>query len=336
MFALIAIFAAAKSDSRLDPFQFNICVWDLEGIDEAFALLANPRESDEDTIAEMMYKRLSTCDAFVLPGLRNRTTAQHLIAQMEEKKIKGFTYYPQDGVFDSTVLSKVDLENLEMFQPNEFSYPIENSKCNYTGEPGVAMLNMSFYADINFHDPVPKTHLFSMRLKSGSGASNCAFREAQADMICKKVKEIDPSEHIYVAGSFEDYGEGKNAAPYQTVLQNCGLIDLKSLVKFDSPYTRKNRENNQQVYYDNIWVNKAVKDSKYVDTAKITTSIESALQTTTYVTYPLILFTRQQLTKKWKIFEISYSFCIIIFDAVFFTWLMFYSRIRKTDNYQAI
>lgn len=337
MIALLFIITLEKTDSRLDPFQFNLCVWDLEGIDVSFEkLLRSSRESEEDEIAQMMYKQLSTCDTFVLPGLRNKTTAKNLVLQMEDKKIMGFKYYPEKGRFDSTVLSRVDLDNLEIFQPNEFAYPIENSKCNYTGEPGVAMLNMSFYAEMSFHDPVPKTHLFSIRLKSGFGERECAFREAQADLICKKVKEINPDEHIYVAGSFEDYGNGNEQKPYQTILSNCGLIDLKSLVKLKTPYTRVSRENGKEYYYDNIWVNQAVKKSKYIDVAKITTSIQSSLNSTTYITYPITLFTRQPLTKKWKAFEICYSICIVSLDAIFFTWLMFYSRIKKNDGYQTL
>ncbi|KAH0792470.1 hypothetical protein GPJ56_003647 [Histomonas meleagridis] len=333
---LVFLFAHifAETDRRLDPFQFNLCVWDLEGIDPTFedvtnSILTDPRELEEGQIASTMYSQLSTCDMFVLPGLRNHTTAKNLIKKMEEKEFSGFTAYPTSGRYDSTLLSRIDLENTTDFKPNEFEYPIPNSKCNFTGT-GHAMMNMSFYGTLHFHDPTPLSHVFSVRLKTGNTPENCAFREAQADLICKKVKEIDSSNFIFVAGSFEASSDD----PYYEVLTNCGLTDVKYLAK--DPYTRVNKTSSEKLYYDTVFVNDAIKNDKRLDTLKIKNEAEVVLPSTSYYTYPLTLYTRLRLTKKWKTFEISYALCIFLADAGFFTWLMFFSRERKESDYQQI
>ncbi|OHS93717.1 hypothetical protein TRFO_39985 [Tritrichomonas foetus] len=323
-------------DRRLDPFQFNLCVWDLEGIDPSYTHRSvlkdeDTRDKEENDIAQIMYSSLSTCDMFVLPGLRNHTTAKNLVAHMEDHSFKDFIPYPIEGRYDSTILSRIDLDNTADFQPNEFDYPIKNSKCGFTGS-GHAMMNMSFYGTLSFHEPVPLTHVFSVRLKSQNTPEACAFREAQAAKICEIVSQLSPKDHIYVAGSFEANPED----PYHSVLENCGLIDTWYLAN-KGTYTRKNATDETEYFYDTIWVNQAVKNDKYLDTMNVITDKNSKLLSelqisTTLKTMPFTLYTHQPLTPKWKKFEIIFSSCIVSVSILFFVWLMLFSREKKPEN----
>ena len=340
LFSLVAFsFCTDKKDRRLDPFQFNLCVWDLEGLDPSYThptlleLLKdeNTRDKEESDIAQIMYSSLSTCDMFVLPGLRNHTTAKNLIKQMEEHNFKDFSSYPNEGKYDSTILTRIELENTTDFKPNEFDYPIPQSKCNFTGH-GHAMMNMSFYGTLKFHDPVPTTHVFSVRLKSQNTPEACAFREAQAAKICEIVNATlsqSPNDHVYVAGSFE----ADSNDPYYDVLIGCGLYDTWNLAPKNT-YTRKNETDGTTYIYDTIWVNNNVKDNKYLDVMNVITEDTSQLLSdlkisTTLKTMPLTLYTHQPLTKRWKKFEIIYASTLVPASIIFFIWLMFFSREKK-------
>ena len=338
-FWLLSIFIQS-SDRRLDPFQFNLCVWDLEGLDPPYTLNSNfqdTRDQEENDIAQIMYSSLSTCDMFVLPGLRNHATAQNLVHHMEEHSFKDFVPYPLEGRYDSTILSRIDLTNTSDIKPNEFPYPIENSKCNYTGPSGFAMMNMSFYGTLNFHDPVPTTHIFSLRLKSQGSTPelSCAIREAQAQHICDISTKFDSNDHIYLAGSFEANPDD----PYHEVLEKCGFIDTWYLAPKDS-YTRKNSTDGSVYTYDTIWVNQNIKNAKYLDILSVITDKNNELLnhiniSTTLKTMPFELYNHQPLTKKWKTFQIAFSSCIVPVSIGFFVFLLIYSTDRE-PQYQNI
>ncbi|KAK8900132.1 hypothetical protein M9Y10_002455 [Tritrichomonas musculus] len=341
MLLLFLGISVIADDRRLDPFQFNLCVWDLEGLDPRYTLLLlkdeDTREKEENAIAEIMYSSLSTCDMFVLPGLRNHTTAKNLVRHMDDHFFTDFVPYPLSGRYDSTILSRIDLDNTSDIRPDLIDFPIENSKCNYTGT-GKASTNMSFYGTLHFHEPVPLTHVFSVRLKSNHTPYDCAYREAQAKNLCRIISGFPKEEHIYIAGSFEANPDD----PYHSVLEECGLIDTWKLAKKGS-YTRKDPDNGTVYQYDTIWVNDAVQQSKYLDILSVVSDENSKLIkdlkiSTSLKTIPFTLYTRQPLTKKWRKFEIAFSSTIVPVSIGFFVWLLIFSTDKKDlkDNYNTM
>lgn len=332
--ALLLVQLCSAEDRRLDPFQFNLCIWNLEGFDPKYSgKLLGSREDDEDTIASVMYSRLSTCDMFVLPGLRNKTTSENLVKAMGEHDFKGFQRYPRDGNYDSTVLSRIDLEEPTPFQPNEFTYPIANSKCGYTGPSQKAMMNLSFYSHVDFHDPVPKSHVISVRLKSGSSAEDCAWREAQADLLCKTAKaNFAEGDHVYIAGSFE----ADASEPYNSVLESCGFSSTmdKAAGKESEHYTRELRHGNvgQKVVWDMVYVNEALKNAKYIDQLVFIQDEDTEKISLTDYTSPIVLYVHQPLTPRWKAFEITYSSILVPAGIAFFTFFMMYSRVKPEED----
>lgn len=334
----ILVFA---DDRRLDPFQFNLCVWDLEGIDPRYTYLLSKgedsREKEENDIAEIMYSSLSTCDMFVLPGLRNHTTAQNLVKHMKDHSFVDFVPYPLSGRYDSTILSRIDLDNTSDIRPDTIDFPIENSRCNYTGT-GKASTNMSFYGTLHFHEPVPLTHVFSVRLKSNHTPYDCAYREAQAKNLCRIINSFSKEDHIYIAGSFEANPED----PYHKVLEECGLIDTWNLAKKGS-YSRKDPSTGDTFQYDTIWINEAVQNSKYLDMLSVISDEDSKLIkdlniSTSLKTIPFTLYTHQPLTKRWKKFEIAFTSTLVPISIGFFIWLLIYSTEKKeiNDNYHTM
>jgi hypothetical protein len=325
LFSAFSFSTDSSTDRRLDPFQFNLCLWNLEGLDPPYGRMrANSRDEDEDLIASTMYTSLSTCDMFVLPGLRNHTTAENLVSAMAAHDFKGFWRYPQIGNYDSTVLSRINITDEIPFRPNEFPYPIKNSKCNYTGS-GTALMNLSFYSKVTFHDPVPDTFVISVRFKSGADASACAWREAQASLLCKVIQQnVSSGDHVFVAGSFEsDASEG-----YGQVLRGCGLTEI-SYPTFGpkDAYSRELRDDAKtKVLWDLIWVNEAVLKSGYLDELMFfdVTNVESLNIAAN--TRPMTLFVHQPMTPRWKRFEIVWSTVLPTVSIGYFVWLLFFSR----------
>ena len=334
LLGLFAVFGACE-DRRLDPFQFNLCLWDLEGLDPIYNVssLGGTRAEDEDTIAKLMYSRLSTCDMFVIPGLKNQTTAENLVHAMANHDFVGFERYPKEGVYDSTVLSRIDLNDAIPFEPRHVQYPIPNSKCG-CNETGEIMMDFSFYANVTFHDPVPDSHLVSVRFKHGSTPTDCAYREAQAQFLCEATKPLFENGHVYLAGSFE----ADTSEPYYEILTKCGYVDTISYAKGTDKYTRVLRENGKKgrsVYWDIIFVHEAVKKAKYLDQLVfvIDSSAESlSLDESLYATYATTLYTHQPLTARWKKFEIAYSACLVPASVGFFVFLMLFSREKKAQE----
>ena len=335
MFLAFVAFALA-SDRRLDPFQFNLCLWNLEGLDPIYNIsngLGGTRADDEDQIAKIMYSRLSTCDMFVIPGLKNQTTAENLVHAMANHDFVGFERYPKEGVYDSTVLSRIDLEDAIPFDPRNVSFPIPNSKCGCK-ETGQIMMDFSFYANVTFHDPVPNSYVVSVRFKHGSTAKDCAYREAQAQFLCEETKRLFGDGHVYLAGSFE----ADTSEPYYDILTKCGYADTMAYAKGSSRYTRVLRENGHKgrsVYWDIIFVNEPLKKSKYLDQLLfvIDNSVETiSLDESLYATYATTLYSHQPLTARWKKFEIAYSACLVPVSIGFFVFLMIFSREKKTKE----
>jgi hypothetical protein len=330
MIPLLAIMATCEcSDRRLDPFQFNLCVWDLEGLDPRIptSTLGSASSYDEDMIAKTMYTSLSTCDMFILPGLRNRTTTRHLVETMAESSFTGFQVYPPDGLWDSSVLSRIDIGGHTALTNG--TYPIANSTCNCSSG-GTALMNLSFHANITFHAPVPRTHVASVRLKNGSSPCDCAWREAQAVMLCDMAGALDPADHLFVAGSFES---SPTDPGYGAVLRGCGLRDVSSLGGHH-PFSRQLRAHgNKSVLWDTIWVNDAVWKSGYLDTMVFFTDLDQ-IQSLALVdyTYPLTLFVRQPLTPRWKRFEIAFTLCVATSAIAYFIWLLIFSRPGKARD----
>ena len=334
---LLAVFAvlSLSEDRRLDPFQFNLCLWNLEGFDPIYNIsaLLGSRGDDEKVIAQIMYDRLSTCDMFILPGLRNRTTAVNLIQAMEDHDFKGFENYPKEGSYDSTVLSRIDLDDPKPLEPENISYPINGSQCGYKGESKLIQMNFSFYANVTFHEPVPDSHVVSVRLKHGDSESHeeCAYREAQAKFLCNKIGELfDKEDHVFLAGSFE----ADTDEPYHEILTDCGFTDAMQWAKGTSKYTRLMKDG-RQVYWDMIFVNQPLKNSKYLDQLLfiMDDSVEEiTLEENTKATYASTLFVHQPLTPRWRKFEIAYSATLGPVAVAFFIFLLVFSREKKDEQ----
>jgi hypothetical protein len=330
MIALLAFAATChRPDRRLDPFPFNLCAWDLEGLDQRIptSVFGSASSYDEDMIAKTMYTSLSTCDMFVLPGLRNRTTTRHLVDAMAASAFTDFDVYPPDGVWDSSILSRIDVVGDAALRNPD--YPIANSNCK-CDRAGTALMNLSFHANITFHPPVPRTHVVSVRLKNGSAPCDCAWREAQAAILCEVAAALDPADRLFVAGSFESAPTDPGCGD---VLRRCGLRDVSSLAGH-APFSRRLRaEGNRSVLWDTIWVNGAVWRSGYLDTMVFFTDLDQ-IQTLGLVdyTYPLTLFVRQPLTPRWKTFEIAFTLAVPTSALAYFIWLMIFSSPGKGND----
>jgi len=318
---LFIALASSKSDRRLDPFQFNLCVWNLDKADE----YCDPSHPDHDStlsdIASVMYSYLSTCDIFVLPGLRFDNTSQLINQKLNDKDFVDFDIYPTGKDRDVTMLTRVDPINIT-FLPNQLSYPIENSKCNYQGPSGYVDFSKSWYASYQFHDPVPLTHIFSVSLADDTAEQNkgCAIREAQAQSLCEIAKQIPDDEHIYIAGTFNNLQDES-----LSLLSQCDFFD-RSLLKQKANI--KTREDSSKK--ETVWSNSASK--KYLDLMKYQNYTKERLWDNE--PYPITLMTHQPLSKRWKTFELIFSPSIVLIFISFFIWLLFYSRPSKAEDYQ--
>jgi hypothetical protein len=335
--------ASAVTDRRLDPFQFNLCLWNLEGFDLAYPYVRRLRadvpdsQDDADLIAKTMYTSLSTCDMFLLPGLRNVTRANDMITAMKNNDFTGFDYYPTtDITHDVTILSRIDLDDPTPVTQDDLAYPIENSKCNCKSQNLRALMNLSFYANVSFHDPVPATRVVAVRLKStgdNDTECDCAWREAQAQLLCKRKIQWPAADHLYIAGSFEaDLTES-----YADILRDCGLTELSGLASGEKFSRKLKGKGNRPVLWDTIWVNEAVVKSGYLDVMQFETGLASVQDMTlTDYTYPIMLYIHFPLTARWKVFEIAFTSVALPIAIAYFVWLLIYAKPKEGEsNYAA-
>lgn len=332
VFPLFLVAVTCLADRRLDPFQFNVCLWNLEGLDPIYSGLGGSRAEDEDTIAQAMYSSLSTCDIFLLPGLKNQTTAENLVEAMTAHDFTGFERYPKEGVYDSTILSRIDVSELRSFDPVDYTWPIEGSRCGYTGPPKLLAMNFSFYASVTFHEPVPITRVVSVRFKHGNGLEECAYREAQAAFLCDVARETFPEgDHVFLGGSFE----ANKSEPYHDILAECGFSDTVEWATGSEHYTRKVKQGGNQgeyVRWDMIMINQALKGSGYLDQLVFFHDDWVDTLSLTDYTYPMTLFVHQPLTPRWKTFEIVYSLCVVPVATAYFVILLWCSKADDLED----
>jgi hypothetical protein len=324
MFPVLVV-ALCAQDRRLDPFQFNLCIWNLEGVDPPFPSpneTLTIRTSQEDAIAKVMYTSMSTCDMFVLPGLRNTTRAQDLLDAMEDNGFDGFRYYPgNDAKRDGTILSRIDLDKPTPVTEAQIAFPIADSTCNCKETNMTALMNLSFYANLTFHDPVPFTHIVSVRFQSGNRPCDCAIREAQAALLCDVQSNFTEATHLYIAGSFE----AESSEGYGRLLRGCGLTDTSEYAKKQDRYSRKPNRADQAVLWDTVWVNEAVMKSKYLDLMTVINLPSVETVDLPDITYPLILFVHLPLSRKWRIFEIAFTSVAGPLTVMYFICLLYFA-----------
>jgi hypothetical protein len=192
-------------------------------------------------------------------------------------------------------------------------------------------MNLSFHANVVFHDPVPPTHVVAVRLKSTNNTDpncSCAWREAQAELLCNVTSGFPPEDHLYLAGSFEaDLTEG-----YGDILRNCGLKELSYLAS-GNKFSRRVR-GGRSVLWDTVWVNQAVLKSGYLDIMQFQTELAavSSLHLND-LTFPMILYVHLPLTARWKKFEIAFTSIALPFAIAYFVWLLVYAKPRDANPY---
>ena len=316
MFALfIATVLSSETDRRLDPFQFNYCVWNLAGFD------SSQSSSKVEDISAIIYNSLSTCDYIVLPGATDETAVNQILAQMESKNMEGFERLISNGTADHSVFSRLTVNDVKTLS-NSVSYPIADSKCNFTSS-GTYDFSGAFYGNVEFHDTVNTTTLFSVNFPSTEGAEGCAIREALASEICNAVNNNPACYDIFVGGSFGQ--PASDSENYKAILQSCGL-EAGSHRNSEA----KSNANNQLI--EDVYVKGTAQE--WEDIFEVVSETEKMFDEQSPITYPVALYIHQPLSHRWFIFEISYSVCILAVAIGFFTWLMFFSRIKPTEEGQ--
>jgi hypothetical protein len=159
-------------------------------------------------------------------------------------------------------------------------------------------------------------------LKNGSSPCDCAFREAQASLLCDVKANYTEGTHLYIAGSFE--AEPSDA--YGQVLKDCGLIDASTFSTKSGIYSRKLRTTGETVLWDTVWVNEAVIKSKYLDVMTVINLTVLQDLHLNDLTYPLVLFVHQPLTARWKTFEIAFTSVAVPFAVAYFVWLLVFAK----------
>ena len=322
VFCLVLItLTNSLKDRRLDPFQFNPCVYNIEGIDALGRPLQSDKTDSEEKVAAVMYTSLSTCDMFILPGIERVDTAQHLINHMEEKKVRGFLPFSSSNQTNIYLLSRIDIENIVSL-PN-VTYPIENSKCSGTVEPGIVRFDSSFHGDVEFHDPVKLTRVFSINMDSSNSHEGCFIREAQAKTICNVISTVSINQDIVVAGTF-GADVFNTSESYHNILESCGL-KASSNLNNEKKYSRENKK-----LLENIYIKGDAE--KWMDIIVFKQSIKSKFFGQKEITYPMTLYIHQPLTSKWFKFEVTFSTIIMTVSISFFTWLLYYSRIKPINE----
>lgn len=317
---MFGIFFAASfclEDRRADPFQLNLCVWNLEYLDRPAKLRSI--SDNEKKVAKVMYSILSTCDIFVLPGIEKESTAANLLSCMDDNEFHDFVQFPINRSRDVTVLSRIDLANYSAFS-NSVEYPIDGSQ--YQVPKGTIDFSGSFHATYTLHEPVPLTHLISVNFHSNEDLNNIsdvdrAIREAQAKSVCDLVSTIDSKENIFVAGTFEP-DENEN---YPKILSNCGLNShTPTGKKYNSEtYTRQADHKVSETIYSNDNLKKNIDVLVYKHPEE------------QFEAHPIQQYTNYPLTPKWKKFEIIFSSVMVVCSTAFFIWLMIYSREPKQE-----
>jgi len=328
MFSFLLVSAALSiSDRRLDPFQFNLCVWNLDGIDNDAIkrIVKNDKDDDEAKIARVMYTYLSTCDMFVLPGVVLNKTSEHLVKHMIDNRVTGFETYSVSEHRAVTLLSRIDVNDITDLGTIEF--PIPNSKCVGQFEKEPTSLEGSFYGDVQFHDTVNATRIVSVSMSQDKSAKGCFIREAQATKLCDIVKSTPADHDIFIAGSF---GAEASKEPFGQVLKECGL-KAGSDLETKSAYTRASK-----TLIENVYVKGTA--SNWLDVITYKQNLVTKFHGQDEITYPLTLYVPQPLSKRWFKFEVTFSSIIMTISVGFFTWLLFYSRIRPgtQGGYEAI
>ena len=316
---MLAIFFTAAfssdTDRRLDPFQFNFCVWNLKGFDAA----STAKTNKDDEASKVIYNHLSTCDFIVLPGVSNKNDTDAIKSNIEKQNMDGFEVLPSENPVDMTTFSRLTMNNLTRL-PDTISYPIANSQCHSENQ-GTFSLAGSFYGEVEFHDTVNTTRLISVNFPDTDGLDGCAMREAAATEICKIVKETDSSYDIFVGGTFGR--ENSTYEVYKSVLQACGL-------EAGSHRNKKAKSNANNTLIEDVYVKGTAK--KWEDIFEVVTLTDATFEGQNPITYPVALYVHQPLSSRWFKFEVSYSVCIMAVAIGFFTWLMFFSRIKKDEE----
>jgi hypothetical protein len=314
MFSLFVGYVIAKSDRRLDPFQFNVCSWNLDGFDEA-----GHNTAQEEEISRIIYSYLSTCDTLVLPGITKEESIKNILSIMESKGMEGFVNYSSDSAKRSvTLYSRLDF-NGKTDMPNKVAYPIENSSCS-DKTSGEFDFSGSFYGEVEFHDPVNKTNIFVVDFPTAKEGT-CAVREALAAQICKVVNEQIPKDHdVVISGTFG--APSSDDEKYEKVLEGCGF-------KKGSSTTKKSVSNKDGKLVEDAYVRGGA--SKWLDVFE-SVVVDKIFPEQKVITYPTILYIHQPLSSRWFKFEISFSTVMMAVAIAFFTWLMFFSREKKEDE----
>jgi len=325
MFSILLKYTSSKSDRRLDPFQFNLCTWNLDNVDNYDPNDKNWNNTIDD-IATIMYSFLSTCDIFVLPGLRNDNTSNLINQKLVDKKFTDFDVYPKDAARDVTQLSRMDANDVN-FLSNSVSYPIPDSQCSYTGQAGKIDFSKSWHATYTFHDPVPPTHIFNVEFNKPSSdpSLDCAIREAEAKSICDIISSFPEKDHVYVTGTFYNITD----KPYLDIFSNCKLTDRSTIRK---KYHVETREDHSVM--ETFFTNDQTKS--YLDRVVFTDIAKNKYHLWDNEGFPVMLMTHQPLSKKWKTFEYSFAPTAVLIFLSFFIWLLYFSRVKKIDEYQAI
>ena len=314
MFSLFVGYAIAKSDRRLDPFQFNVCSWNLDGFDET-----THGQKEEEGISRILYSDLSTCDTIVLPGITKEESVKNILSIMESKGMAGFESFTANSSKRSvTLYSRLDLNN-KTDMSAEVKYPIQGSKCA-NPQNGTFDFSGSFFGELEFHDTVNKTVLFVVDFPTATEGS-CSLREALATEICNKVKELPKDRDVVVSGTF-GVASTKDEQ-YQSVLEGCGF-------KKGSSVTKKSVSNKAGTLIEDAYVLGGA--TKWLDIFSSVAVTDKVFSQQSVITYPTILYIHQPLSKRWFKFELSFSICMMTFTVGFFTWLMFFSRVKKEEE----
>lgn len=319
---LLAIATALDpNDRRLDPFQFNYCVWNLFGFDGR----NSSNTTEMDNIVDTIYSSLSTCDIISLPGVYEKATYDYVMNKLTEKKMQGLQRYCPEDNTNVTVYSRLTISNITKFT-SQVAYPIPNSTCNYTGESGIFDFSGSFYGNVKFHDPVNDTIVATVLFPRGTTPDKCAQREALATEICRVVRESSADHDFFVSGAFgADFNDNID---YNVVLEGCGFKAGSKIMK-KKPISIGKKHLNENFYVFGG-------AQKWMDVFVTFEQKEQIYYGQDNISYPVSLYVHQPLSKRWKKFEIIYSTVILIAAASFFTWLLFYSRVKESDGYDKI
>ena len=296
------------NDHRMDPFEFNLCLWDLQGIEQGKV------EENTNKVGKTMASLLSTCDMYVLPGLKDANVTKRIMDKMESMSYKNFKAYDEHNS-QMTIVSRLYPEHTESVT-GSLDFPLPESKCpSNTTLAGTVDLSTSFSVDVEFHEPVRKTRVVAVDFSTRT----CQEREAQAKLLCNYVSEVKDSKDVFVTGFFgADIDE-----PYHEILKQCGL-KYADMWTVKDPYTVKDKKKLHRIY-----ATEGI--SKRFDIVKIWQTSD-ATKLDGIENYPFELFVHQPLTPKWKAFEIAFSFSIVIASVGFFILLIYCSRLTPSSG----